>query len=265
MAGAVTTEQGPGRIRVGGHTVRIWMVLVAAVTMLAGTAVRLRPGRHLGRAAVHPDRLRPQLVHDRGRHQLGDARCARRRARRRRLLADRLGRKNTGVVAGILFCAGAAIQALAPDTAVLVVGRFIVGFGVGVASVAAPLYAAEMAPTESRGGTCRPTSSRSPSASSSPTSSTDLLSELGQLAVDARRRRGARAFLLIIVMLAMPETPRWLMRAGRRDQARRVADQGPGSRGTSTPRSTTIQEDLGRRRGPGQLGRGVRQGGCAAR
>jgi len=46
---------------------------------------------------------------------------------------------------------GAATEALAPDQWVLVVGRLVVGFGVGVASVAAPLYAAEHAPSRLRG------------------------------------------------------------------------------------------------------------------
>jgi MFS family permease len=47
--------------------------------------------------------------------------------------------------------AGALIESLAPGAYVLVVGRLLVGFGVGVASVAAPLYAAELAPARLRG------------------------------------------------------------------------------------------------------------------
>jgi sugar porter (SP) family MFS transporter len=66
-------------------------------------------------------------------------------------LADRLGRRKAVLWAALLFIVGAAIEALAPGLAVLVAGRLVVGFGVGVASVAAPLYAAEMAPTHLRG------------------------------------------------------------------------------------------------------------------
>ncbi len=40
---------------------------------------------------------------------------------------------------------------MASDAVTLVVGRFIVGLGVGVAAVAAPLYAAELAPASQRG------------------------------------------------------------------------------------------------------------------
>jgi MFS transporter, SP family, galactose:H+ symporter len=74
-------------------------------------------------------------------------------------LADSMGRKRTVLIAGVLFTLGAAVQAFAPATMVLVVGRLIIGAGVGVAAVAAPLYAAELAPASWRGRLCRPISS----------------------------------------------------------------------------------------------------------
>ena len=66
-------------------------------------------------------------------------------------LADRVGRRRAILLAAGLFVVGAVIEAAAPNVPVLVVGRLVVGFGVGVASVAAPLYAAEMAPAHLRG------------------------------------------------------------------------------------------------------------------
>ena len=66
-------------------------------------------------------------------------------------LADRFGRTRTLVVAGVLFAFGALGESVAPSTEVLTVSRFVVGFGVGIASVAGPLYAAEMAPKQVRG------------------------------------------------------------------------------------------------------------------
>ena len=66
-------------------------------------------------------------------------------------LADLIGRKRAVLIAGAMFTLGALVQALAPGTIVLVAGRLIVGAGVGVAAVAAPLYAAELAPTNLRG------------------------------------------------------------------------------------------------------------------
>ena len=55
------------------------------------------------------------------------------------------------LIAGALFTLGAAVQAFAPVTTVLVAGRLIIGAGVGVAAVAAPLYAAELSPAAWRG------------------------------------------------------------------------------------------------------------------
>ena len=66
-------------------------------------------------------------------------------------LAERLGRRMTILLAAVIFVVGALLEALAPDTAVLVVGRLVLGAGVGVASVAAPLYGAENAPARVRG------------------------------------------------------------------------------------------------------------------
>ena len=66
-------------------------------------------------------------------------------------LADRIGRQRAVLIAGALFTLGSLVQALAPETVILVAGRLIVGAGVGVAAVAAPLYAAELAPTSLRG------------------------------------------------------------------------------------------------------------------
>ena len=137
----------------------------------------------------------------RGGHELGDARRAR-RLRCSPAASPTASDASTPVlIAGLLFIVGALLQALAPGIALLVVGRFVVGFGVGVASVAAPLYAAEMAPARIAAGSSRPTSSPSPSASSSPTSSTTAL----PAATHWRLMLGVSAvpgFLLILVMLA---------------------------------------------------------------
>ena len=65
--------------------------------------------------------------------------------------ADRFGRRPVLMAAGVLFIGGAIIQAVSPGVEVLAVGRLVTGFGVGFASVIAPLYAAEMAPQRIRG------------------------------------------------------------------------------------------------------------------
>lgn len=133
-------------------------------------------------------------------------------------LADRVGRKRTVLMAGTMFTVGALVQALAPDTLVLVAGRLIVGAGVGVAAVAAPLYAAELAPTTLRG--------RFVSAYQLAITTGIFLAYLvdGWLAKsDAWRwMLGASAvpgLLLLFVALVAPESPRWLMKMGRQPEA----------------------------------------------
>jgi len=66
-------------------------------------------------------------------------------------LADKLGRKGSLLVCAGLFLVGAVICSTAPNVGVMVVGRILLGFGVGAAAVTCPLYLAEMAPADRRG------------------------------------------------------------------------------------------------------------------
>lgn len=67
------------------------------------------------------------------------------------VLADRLGRRFTLMLAAAIFVVGTLLEALAPGTAVLTIGRLVLGAGVGIASVAGPLYGAENAAARDRG------------------------------------------------------------------------------------------------------------------
>ncbi|KAF2146198.1 uncharacterized protein K452DRAFT_315426 [Aplosporella prunicola CBS 121167] len=66
-------------------------------------------------------------------------------------LADRISRKWALSFVVVIFCIGAIIQTAAPNYAVLVVGRFIGGIGVGTLALGAPLYISEIAPPNLRG------------------------------------------------------------------------------------------------------------------
>lgn len=66
-------------------------------------------------------------------------------------LADSFGRKKTLFATVFLFFIGTLSLTMAPDIDELLIGRFLSGFGIGLASVAVPLYIAEMAPCENRG------------------------------------------------------------------------------------------------------------------
>ncbi|GMH26912.1 hypothetical protein Nepgr_028755 [Nepenthes gracilis] len=61
------------------------------------------------------------------------------------------GRKLSMLLGGVLFCAGAILNAFARDVVMLIVGRILLGFGVGFANQSVPLYLSEMAPYKYRG------------------------------------------------------------------------------------------------------------------
>lgn len=64
---------------------------------------------------------------------------------------DRLGRRATLMAIGILYLVSAVWSALATDVVSFFVARFLGGLGIGISTVAAPLYIAEIAPAEQRG------------------------------------------------------------------------------------------------------------------
>jgi MFS family permease len=142
------------------HRITKWLVFVGAVVMLAGLLFGYDQGVIGGALngiedAFHPSTFVIEIITSWV--TLG----ALFGALAAGVLAEKLGRRPTIIWAAALFTVGALIESLAPGTGVMVVGRLVVGFGVGVASLAAPLYAAEMAPTRLRGRSSPCTSWRS--------------------------------------------------------------------------------------------------------
>ena len=66
-------------------------------------------------------------------------------------IADRIGRKRTLCTVGALYFISALWSALADGPVALMLARLIGGFGVGISTIAAPVYIAEIAPAEHRG------------------------------------------------------------------------------------------------------------------
>lgn len=65
--------------------------------------------------------------------------------------ADRFGRRPTLLGVGILFLISAVGSALASSVTFFIFARFIGGLGIGISTVAAPMYISEMAPPDKRG------------------------------------------------------------------------------------------------------------------
>ncbi|KAL8515244.1 hypothetical protein ACS0TY_014092 [Phlomoides rotata] len=64
----------------------------------------------------------------------------------------KLGRRITMLIAGVFFICGVILNAAAQDLAMLIIGRILLGCGVGFANQAVPVFLSEIAPTRIRGG-----------------------------------------------------------------------------------------------------------------
>ena len=144
-------------------------------------------------------------------------------------LADIFGRRKLLIVTAIIFALGAILCALAMSAATLIMGRIIVGLGIGLSSGTVPVYISEVSPAEARGWQV---------------SLFQLAITVGILSayvVDYAfsRTEGWRwmfglavvpAFIFALGMLYLPESPRWLAMKGQRANARTVLSR---IRGTS--------------------------------
>jgi MFS transporter, SP family, galactose:H+ symporter len=133
-------------------------------------------------------------------------------------MTDQIGRKATILITACIFIVGSIVGAIAPNIEFLMFGRIAIGVAIGVASYAAPLYISEIAPPNLRGA----------------------LVTLNQLAITV----GILLAYLVDAILAphqawrwmlacgvfpaialetgiafLPETPRWLLLRGKKDEA----------------------------------------------
>ena len=143
-------------------------------------------------------------------------------------LTDRLGRRRAIMLAAAVFSVGTLGCAFAPGFVTLVIFRFIVGVAVGGSSATVPMYLSELAPSRLRGAL---------------TSINQLMIVGGILIayiVDWwlsgsgawRGMLGAAllpALVLLVGMYFLPETPRWLVKNDREDEARSVLASTHGS------------------------------------
>ncbi|GAU12069.1 hypothetical protein TSUD_00350 [Trifolium subterraneum] len=132
---------------------------------------------------------------------------------------DAYGRKKATLIADVIFIIGAFGMAAAPDPYILIIGRLLVGLGVGIASVTAPVYIAEASPSEIRGSLV--------STNSLMITGGQLLSYIVNLAfthVPGTWRwmlgvSAVPALVQFILMLLLPESPRWLFMKNRKNEA----------------------------------------------
>lgn len=150
-------------------------------------------------------------------------------------LGDRFGRKPMLILSAILFFISALFSAFPPSYELLIVARILGGIGVGMASVLGPMYISELAPPAWRGrlvafyqlsivlGVLAAYLSNLLIAANA---STDVAgSGLWHKTMNEEYWRamfGAEmlpAGLFFLLLFFVPESPRWLVQAGREDQA----------------------------------------------
>ena len=138
--------------------------------------------------------------------------------------ADRFGRRPTLLAIGVLFLASAVGSAIAPNVGVFIAARFIGGIGIGISTVAAPLYISEIAPPAQRGRLAAMFQFNIVLGIMIAFLSNALLARIG---TDAWRwMLGVAAvpsLAYTMMCVHLPESPRWLLtRKGNRPAAIRV-------------------------------------------
>jgi sugar porter (SP) family MFS transporter len=137
--------------------------------------------------------------------------------------ADRFGRRSTLLLVGVCYCIGAAGSALAGGVGAFIAARLIGGLGIGISTVAAPLYIAEIAPPAHRGRLAGLFQFNIVFGIVVAYVSDALLSGVGETAW--RWMLGVAVFpsvLYTALCLGLPESPRWLI-AKRRSLGAGVA------------------------------------------
>ena len=161
-------------------------------------------------------------------------------------LADRFGRKPILFWIGILFGVGALATALAPvpslipgadgkfvaassfPIAFFMVFRFLGGVGVGLSSVVAPIYTAEIAPARVRGRLVGLVQFNIVFGILLAYASNAIIREIVHEDIAWRWMLGVMAVpavFFLIFLATVPETPRWLLAHGHEERAVKISER----------------------------------------
>lgn len=137
-------------------------------------------------------------------------------------LSEKRGRKGTLVLLAVLFVVGAIWCAFSPNPVVLSLGRIVLGFAVGGATQTAPMYVAELSPPRFRGRLvlCFQIAIGVGIVIATIVGASE--------AIDWRVSIGAAAVpaaIMLVLMLRLPESPRWLVKHDDGEKARTVLER----------------------------------------
>lgn len=144
-------------------------------------------------------------------------------------LADRFGRRRMLALGAALYIVGILGAALTPNAGVLIASRIVLGLAVGIATAMIPVYLSEISPARRRGSstglfqvmiTIGVLVASLVALAFAPTGGWRWMFGLGVIPAAA----------MLFGSLRIPESPRWLVRIGREDEARAIltASRGAG-------------------------------------
>ncbi|MGO4504133.1 MULTISPECIES: sugar porter family MFS transporter [unclassified Dyella] len=158
-------------------------------------------------------------------------------------LSATLGRKRSLILGAVLFILGSLLSGGAWSPETLIAARVVLGLAIGLATFTAPLYLAEVAPERIRGAMI---------------STYQLMITIGILVAflsdTALSYNGAWRWMLGIIaipgvlfllgVMFLPDSPRWLMMRGRRDEAIEVLQRLRGDSVVVAREAADIEEQL---------------------
>jgi sugar porter (SP) family MFS transporter len=172
-------------------------------------------------------------------------------------LSERHGRHRTLLLISCVFVVGALASALAPNPIALSLARVVLGFAVGGATQTVPMYMAELAPAERRGRLVLTfqVAIGIGIVVSTIVGATEALSwrvSIGMAAVPA--------IAMLLLMLRLPESPRWLVKRDELDAAREVLDRiRPEGQDVGPELRAIVELEEHERRSPARGWTGLRQ------
>lgn len=132
-----------------------------------------------------------------------------------------LGRKGSIIITALVFIAGTSIATIAPNTNLLIIGRLLMGFAVGLSAMVAPMYLAEVAPPNIRGAVVF----LYQMAVTVGILSAFIVNYIFSFSENWRAMFAIGllpSIFLLIGMLMLPESPRWLVQKDKHEHARKV-------------------------------------------
>ena len=165
---------------------------------------------------------------------------------------DRYGRKKVLFAIGILYFVGALGSAFVSNLVLFQLFRFLGGIGVGVASVVAPIYTAEIAPPRLRGRLVGLVQFNIVLGILLAYLSNFIIGNLLPAEIAWRWMFAVMAVpaaIFFLLLFTVPETPRWLFQAGRRDEAVGVVGRTTQSRDEADFVIREIEEGLAKQHG----------------